>query len=107
MLEKKTRTVLESASISAQNFESRFSSYFFDEGKFSNKNYNYFFLVQKKPEIKKKSKNKNRKSGFEVLLGIRCRFQNCPCFFFLALMVFDFYSFENYPKNTPQKTGKS
>ena len=31
-----------------------FSSYFFDEGRFSNKNYNYFFLVQKKPEIKKK-----------------------------------------------------
>ena len=57
----------------------RFSSYFFDEGRFSNKNYNYFFLVQKKTEIKN-NKNKNRKSGFEVLLGIRCRFQNCPCF---------------------------
>ena len=38
------------------NPDFRFSSYFFDEGRFSNKNYNYFFLVQKKPEIKKKSK---------------------------------------------------
>ena len=34
-----------------------------------------------------------RKSGFEVLCGIGCRFQNWPCFF-LALIVFDFYSFE-------------
>ena len=32
---------------------------FFDEGRFLNKNYNYFFLVQKKPGIKK-----NQKSGF-------------------------------------------
>ena len=31
------------------------------------------FLVQKKTE-------KTRKSGFEVLLGIRCRFQNCLSF---------------------------
>ena len=23
-----------------------------------------------------------------------CRFENCPCFYFLALIVFDFYSFE-------------
>ena len=23
---------------------------------------------------------KNRKSGYDVLLGIRCRFQNYPCF---------------------------
>ena len=23
---------------------------------------------------------KNRKSGFDFLLGNRCRFQNCPCF---------------------------
>ena len=54
-----------------------FEIYFFDKGRFSNKNYIYFFLVQKKPEIKK---NKNRKSGFEVSSGIRCRYQNCPCF---------------------------
>ena len=61
MLEKKkTRTVLESASNSAQNFESRFSSYFFDEGRFSNKNYNFFFfLVQKNPK-----KIENRDSKF-------------------------------------------
>ena len=31
---------------------------FFYEGRFLNKNYNYFFLVQKKPEIKKKQKSK-------------------------------------------------
>ena len=30
------------------NPDFRFSSYFFDEERFSNKNYNYFFLVQKK-----------------------------------------------------------
>ena len=29
---------------------------------------------------KQQNKRKNRKSGYEVLLGIRCRFQNCPCF---------------------------
>ena len=63
MLEKKTRTVLESASNSAQNlnFESRFSSYFFYERRFLNKNYNYFFLVQIKPEIKKKIENRDTK----------------------------------------------
>ena len=27
-----------------------------------------------------KTLKKNRKSGYEVLIGIRCRFQNCPCF---------------------------
>ena len=64
MVEKKTRTVLKSASNSAQNVESRFSSYFFDEGRFLNKNYNYFFLVQKKPEIKK---NEVFFRNFEVL----------------------------------------
>ena len=36
------------------NPDYRFSSYFFDDGIFSNKNYIYFFLVQKKP---KKIKN--------------------------------------------------
>ena len=48
------------------NPEFRFSSYFSDEGRFSNKNYNYFFLVQKKTEIKKKTKTKieNRDSKF-------------------------------------------
>ena len=83
------------------NPDFRFSSYFFDEGRFSNKNYNYlfFFLVEKKTE-KYIKKIKNRKAGFEVLLGIRCRFQNCP-FFVLALMVFDFYYFIFL--NTPQK----
>ena len=35
----------------------------------------------------------NWKSLYIVLCGIRCRFQNCLCFF-LALIVFDFYSFE-------------
>ena len=35
-------------------------------------------LVQKKTE--RKLNKKNRKSGYEVSLGIRCRFQNCPCF---------------------------
>ena len=55
MLEK-TRTVLESALNSAQNFESRFSSYFFD--RFLNKNYNYFFLVKKK---RKKIENRDLK----------------------------------------------
>ena len=61
MLEKKTRTVLEFASNSAQNFESRFLIFviFFDEGKFLNKNYNYFFFL---PEKKKKKKIKNQKS---------------------------------------------
>ena len=37
------------------------------------------FSPEKKPE-KEKIIKKNRKSGYEVLLGIRCRFQNCPCF---------------------------
>ena len=46
-----------------------FSSYFFYEGKFSNKNYNYFFLVQKKPEIKKKQKQKSK-------IGIRSFVRN-------------------------------
>ena len=56
---KKTRTVLESASNSAQNFESRFLIFvlFFDEGRFSNKNYNYFFFSPEK-------QNKNRDSMF-------------------------------------------
>ena len=49
---KKTRTVWEFASNSAQNFESRFLTYFFYEERFLNKNINYFFLVQKKPEKK-------------------------------------------------------
>ena len=39
-----------------------------------------FFSPEKKTKIIKKNENKNRKSGFEVLLGIRCRFQNCHCF---------------------------
>ena len=43
------------------NPDFRLSSYFFDEGIFSNKNYNYFFLVQKKT---KKKKKKNRDSKF-------------------------------------------
>ena len=34
------------------------------------------------------------KFGFITLCVIQCRFQNCPCFFFLASIVFDFYSFE-------------
>ena len=52
-----------------------FSSYFFYEGRFLNKNYNYFFFITEKNWNKK-----NRKSGFDVLLGIWCKFQNCPCF---------------------------
>ena len=39
-----------------------------------------------------RQKNKT-KFRFEVLCGIWCRFQNCPCFF-LALIVYDFSSFE-------------
>ena len=42
----------------------------------------------------KKNGLKNLKSGFITLCGIQCRFQNCPCFFILALIVFDFYSFK-------------
>ena len=77
---RKTRTVLESASNSTQNFVSRFSIFvlFF-----------FFFLMIEDFQIKlqllifspeKKTEKKNRKSGYEVLLGIRYRFQNCLCF---------------------------
>ena len=52
--------------LKTSNPDFRFSSYFFDMGGLSNKNYNYFFLVQKKKTKKK--------SGFKVLLGIQCRF---------------------------------
>ena len=76
---RKTRTVLESASNSAQNFVSRFSIFVF------------FFLMIEDFQIKlqllifspeKNLKKQNRKWGYKVLLGIRCRFQNCPCFSF-------------------------
>ena len=48
----------------------------------------FFFDLQLK-----KIMAENWKSLYIVLCGIRCRFQNCLCFF-LALIVFDFYSFE-------------
>ena len=56
MLEEKQGQFLESASNFAQNFESRFSSFFFfDDWRFSNKiTISYLFLVQKKPEKKSK-----------------------------------------------------
>ena len=46
-------------------------------------------------------KNKNLKFLFITLFGIQCRFKNCTCFF-LALIVFDFYSFEIYKKRYPK-----
>ena len=48
---------------------------FFDDGRFSNKI--TISLLYFSPE---KTWRKNLKSGFKVLLGIRCRFQNCHCF---------------------------
>ena len=98
MLEKKSTTVLESASYSAQNFESRFSSYFFDEGRFSNKNYNYFFFSPEK-KMKKKIENRDSKFCWEFDAASKT-----VLVFLLAFMVFDFYSFENYFKIIPQGT---
>ena len=59
-------TVLESVLNSAQNFEFWFFIFvfFFYEGRFLNKNYNYFFLVQ----------NKKWKSGFNVLSRLNRHF---------------------------------
>ena len=68
MLEKKTRTVLESASNSAQNDESLFLIFVL------------LFLIIEDFQIKLQLLIFSRKLGFAVLLGIRCRFQNCPCF---------------------------
>ena len=44
-----------------------------------------FFLMIEDFQIKLQllifsKKNKKQKSGYKVLLGIRCRFQNCLCF---------------------------
>ena len=52
-----------------------------------------------------KEKLKNQKSLCIVLCGIWCRFQNCLVFF-SALIVFDFYSFENSKKKTQKKIKK-
>ena len=48
-------------------------------------------------------KNKLKlKRSLITLFEIQCRFQNFPCFF-LALIVFDFYSFEIYIKKDARK----
>ena len=53
-------------------------------------------FIQKSSLIKKK--RRKSKIGIQSfvrnLMQIPKQWQNCPCFFFLALIVFDFYSFE-------------
>ena len=65
MLEKKQGQFWNLHQIPYKTLNPDFRLIFFDDGRFSNKNYNYFFLVQKKPEIKKtKTKIDNRDSKF-------------------------------------------
>ena len=98
---RKTRTVLESASNSAQKFVSWFaiSVLFFSMTEDFQIKLQLLIFSPKRTCKKQQNKGKNRKSGYEVLLVIRCRFQNCPCF---SSSIDGFWLIFFLLKNTPQ-----
>ena len=104
---RKTRTVLESASNSAPNFVSWFAIFvlFFSMIEDFQIKLQLLIFSPKRTWKKQQNKRKNRKSGYEVLLGIWCRFQNCPCFSFSIDGLWLIF-FQNFCQKIPLKKMK-